>query len=211
MPAQPLATMTSKVSKQAIRQRMMLARERLPARLRAQYSAEIVRRILLTPEYRAARAVLGYMNFGTEFESDLLLRQALADGKQLFLPKVNRATRELDVYRVIDLEYDLAPGLWTIREPLPDRCTKMDALGQVDYVLLPGLAFWHDGSRLGYGGGYYDRLLARLKKRGGGKLPALVAASYSLQLAGDIPMEASDHPVQWVTTELQTIRCDAGL
>jgi 5-formyltetrahydrofolate cyclo-ligase len=200
--------MTTQGLKQSIRQRILSAREKLPAGLRAQFSAEIVQRIVQLPEYQAARVMLGYMNFGAEFESEIWVRQALADGKTLLLPKVNRATNELDVYRVTNLPHDLAPGLWNIREPLPDRCTKVDALEQVDFILLPGVVFGRDGARLGYGGGFYDKLIARLDKNSGVTHSlALVAGAYSMQLIEGIPQEVTDRKVQWLVTENETIRC----
>ena len=201
-------TMTTQGLKQNIRRRIVSQREQLSAESRAQYSAAIVRRIVQMPEYQKARVVLGYMNFGAEFESELWVQQALTDGKQLLLPKVNRATNELDVYRVTDLQHDLAPGLWNIREPLPERCAKVDALQEVDFILLPGLAFGRDGTRLGYGGGYYDRLIARQDEECGlAHSLALVAGAYSMQLVEDIPQETTDRKVQWLVTENETIDC----
>ena len=183
----------------------MTLREQLSTAQRAQFSAEIARRIVQLPQYQSARVVLGYMNFGAEFESEILARQALADGKTLLLPKVNRTTNELDVYRVEDLQHDLAPGLWNIREPLPERCARVDALEQVDFILLPGVAFGRDGARLGYGGGFYDKLLGALTHS-----PALVAGAYSMQLVEGIPQEVTDRKVEYLVTEHETIHCGAG-
>ena len=198
--------------KQTIRQRIISARERLPARLRAQHSAAIVRRIVQLPQYQSAHVVLGYMNFGAEFESEILAKQALADGKTLLLPKVNRATNELDMYRVTNLQRDLAPSLWNIREPLPERCPRVNALGETDFILLPGVAFGRDGARLGYGGGFYDRLIARLDAEGAlTHSPALVAGAYSMQVVEGIPQDATDRKVGWLVTEHETIDCGAGV
>ena len=203
-------TMTMQGLKQSIRQRILTEREQLSAGLRAQFSAAIVERIVQMPEYQAARVVLGYMNFGAEFESELWVRKALADGKQLLLPKVNRATNVLDVYRVTNLQHDLAPGAWNIREPLPERCVKVDSQEEVDFILLPGVAFERDGARLGYGGGFYDKLLARLNENSGAAHSlALVAGAYSMQLVADIPQEATDRRVQWLVTENETLHCAA--
>ena len=202
--------MTTQGLKQSIRQRILSEREHLSAGLRAQFSAAIVQRIVQMPEYQAARVVLGYMNFGAEFESELWVRKALADGKQLLLPKVNRATNVLDVYRVTNLQHDLAPGAWNIREPLPERCVKVDSQEEVDFILLPGVAFERDGARLGYGGGFYDKLLARLNENSGAAHSlALVAGAYSMQLVADIPQEATDRRVQWLVTENETLHCAA--
>ena len=188
--------------KQAIRQRIIAAREQLPVNLRAQFSRDITQRIVQIPQYRAARTVLGYMSFGAEFVSDSLMRQVLADGKQLLLPKVNLARKKLDFYHVLSVDEDLAPGVWDIREPLPERCAKVAALNGVGFILLPGVAFGRDGARLGYGGGFYDKLIARLPHR-----PALVAAAYSVQIIDDVPQESTDCKVEWLVTESETIEC----
>ena len=194
--------MSMQAMKQAIRQRIIADREQLPAKLRTQFSREITARILLMPEYRVARKVLGYMSFGAEFISDDWAQQVLADGKQLLLPKVNLDTKELDLYCVTDLQHDLMPGLWDIREPLVERCAKADTLEELDFILMPGVAFSRDGARLGYGGGFYDKLIPRLPHR-----PTLAAAAYSMQIIAHLPQEATDRKVEWLLTENETINC----
>ena len=194
--------MKMQTMKRAIRQRIIADREQLPANLRMQFSSGIAQRILQMPVYQAARTVLGYMSFGAEFVSDSLMQQVLADGKQLLLPKVNLDRNELDLYRVTDLQHDLAPGLWGIREPLREQCVRVDTLEEVDFALLPGVAFGRDGARLGYGGGFYDKLLAHLTHR-----PALVAAAYTMQIVAGIPQEDTDRKVEWLVTESETIEC----
>ncbi len=201
--------MKMQAMKQAIRQRIIVDREQLPVTLRAQFSSGISQRILHMPVYQAARTVLGYMSFGAEFVSDSLMQQVLADGKQLLLPKVNLATKELDLYRVTDLQHDLAPGLWGIREPLLEQCVRVDTLEEVDFALLPGVAFGRDGARLGYGGGFYDKLLARINDGDGAHRPALVAAAYTIQMVAGIPQEDTDRKVEWLVTENETIDCSS--
>jgi 5-formyltetrahydrofolate cyclo-ligase len=110
----------------------------------------------------------------------------------------------LDLYRVTDLALDVAPGRWNIREPVSERCEKVTDLVPVDFVLLPGVAFGLDGARLGYGGGFYDKLLARLSHQ-----PSLVAAAYALQVVNNIPQEDTDRKVEWLITEQKTIHCVA--
>jgi 5-formyltetrahydrofolate cyclo-ligase len=191
--------------KQALRQRIIADRARLPAELRGQFSREIAQRIGQMPQYRAARTVLGYMNFGAEFESEIWVRQALADGKELWLPKVNQDSNELDLYRVTDCGQDTAPGAWGIREPLAGRCAKMDAMAQPDFILLPGVAFGRDGARLGYGGGFYDKLLARMDDAA--RRPALVAGAYAMQVVANVPVDGNDRKVEWLVTESETLHC----
>ena len=194
--------MTDQAGKQSLRKRIIAMREQLPPDTRAAHSAAITERLLQLPEYRQAGVVLGYMNIGAEFASELWIQQVLADGKRLALPRVNHHTNQLDLYWVDDLENQLEPGLWGIREPMVERCERLAALNEVEFALLPGVAFTRDGARLGYGGGYYDKLLANLTHQ-----PALAAAAFALQIVEHIPQEATDVKVEWITTEHETIAC----
>ena len=208
--------------KQGIRQRIIAARQQITEEERVRLSHAIAARIASLDAYRTANTVLAYMNFGAEFAAGIFTQQALRDGKRVLLPKVNRSSNELDIYQVTDLLHDVAPGMWNINEPLVERCAKVDALEEVDFILLPGVAFGRDGARLGYGGGFYDKLLkkllairlgeqttlakslvmARLQHR-----PALVAGAYAMQIVEGIPQEATDRKVEWLVTEDETIYC----
>jgi 5-formyltetrahydrofolate cyclo-ligase len=149
--------------------------------------------------------VLAYLNFGTEFASELLAKHVLEEGKALYLPKVNSINKELELYRVTDLSRQVAPGLWDIPEPVPSRCAQLENFAEVDFVLLPGVAFTEFGARLGYGGGFYDKLLAHFTHQ-----PTLVAAGFSCQVVTDIPLEQTDRAVEWLITEHKTICCHLG-
>jgi 5-formyltetrahydrofolate cyclo-ligase len=190
--------------KSSIRKSILSLREQLPFVVRAAYSAAITERLLQLPQYRQAGTVLGYMNFGAEFASELWIQQVLADGKKLALPRVNHHTNQLDLYWVDDLETQLEMGLWKIREPVVERCERLAALNEVEFALLPGVAFTRNGARLGYGGGYYDKLLAHITHQ-----PTLAAAAFELQIIEHIPQEATDVKVGWIITEQEIIACSA--
>ena len=191
--------------KQALRQRIIAARDELTPTLQARLSKEIVRQLCSLAAYRTARIVLGYLNFGSELQSELWVRQTLADGKQVLLPRVNRAGGHLELFRIENLDNDVAPGAYGIREPIPERCRHFQALGEIDLILLPGVAFDRTGGRLGYGGGFFDKLLAHLPRR-----PVLIAGAFALQVIDEIPQESTDRKVDWLVTEHETIRCNLG-
>jgi 5-formyltetrahydrofolate cyclo-ligase len=193
---------SQQMTKAGIRKKLLALREQLPADVRAAHSATITERLLQLPEYLQADTVLGYMNFGAEFASELWIQRVLAEGKRLVLPRVNRHTNQLDLYWVDDLENQLAAGLWGIREPIVEICEQMGTLNEVEFALLPGVAFSRTGARLGYGGGFYDKLLARMTHR-----PALVAAAFALQIVEQIPQETTDVKVGRIITEQETIAC----
>lgn len=196
--------MTAQARKQQLRQSIIAGRAALAQELHTQLSEAITTRLLQLAPYREAGTVLGYMHFGAEFVSEPWLLQVLGEGKRLLLPKVNKATRELDLYHVENVEEQLAPGAYDIREPQPERGARPARLDEIDFILLPGVAFGRDGARLGYGGGFYDKLLARLPHQ-----PVLAAAAFAMQLADDIPQEATDRKVEWLVTEHETIDCAA--
>lgn len=181
--------------KRDLRKRILALRDALPGELRRELGTRITARLLKLDAYREAGTVLAYLSFGGEFDTAAFTRDALANRKKLALPRVNRATRELELFVVRDPEEDVAPGILGIREPLPGRCAPA-ALEEIGFVLMPGVAFTRDGVRLGYGGGYYDRLLARFASR-----PALVAAAFSLQVVDAIPVGETDQRVDAVITE----------
>ncbi|MBI4808545.1 MAG: 5-formyltetrahydrofolate cyclo-ligase [Nitrosomonadales bacterium] len=195
--------MNIQARKQALRQSIIAAREKLAVPENLRLSRAVIGAVCDLPGYKQAQTVLGYLNFGAELTAELWVVQALADGKRVLLPRVNRASKHLDLYKVQDLRHDVAPGSWGIREPVAERCVKEEALGTVDLILLPGVAFTREGGRLGYGGGFYDKLLARMPHR-----PMLVAGAFALQVVQEIPLESTDHKVEWLVTENETIHCN---
>ena len=100
---------------------------------------------------------------------------------------------------MLSLETELRPGPWRIPEPDPARCD-LAAPADIDFILVPGVAFDPDGGRLGYGAGYYDRLLAAWPA----PLPALVALAFEIQIVPAVPVLAGDHRVDLIVTESQT-------
>lgn len=194
--------MTPQAQKKSLRQRVLTERDQLTPALRSELNTAINQRLATLPEYRNARTVLCYMNIGSEFASEDFARQVLADGKILLLPRTNLQGKTLELYRVQDIHSQLAPGAWGIREPIVELCARVLSLNAIEFILLPGVAFTRTGARLGYGGGFYDRLLADLQHR-----PPLVAGAFSTQVVQQLPQEATDRKVEWLVTEKETIRC----
>jgi 5-formyltetrahydrofolate cyclo-ligase len=167
-------------------------------------SRAITARLLILPELELARCVLAYLSFGSEFDTTEFVRTLQSRGCALVLPRIDLARRNLSLYRVSDPELDTMPGVWGIREPDPERCIPAD-LGEIHAVLVPGVAFTPVGGRLGYGGGFYDRLI-----RDWHSPVHLIAAAFELQVVQDLPLGPDDQLVHAVVTEARTYRRDAG-
>lgn len=181
--------------KDELRQQVLARRDALEAARRASLSTSITARVLALPYYRVARCVMAYWSIGTEFETAGFVADVRAKGNTLVLPKAPRGGRMLELYAVRDPEHDLAPGVWGIREPRAELCRGV-LPEEIDFVLVPGVAFTARCERLGYGKGFYDRLISAFLAR-----PPLVAAAFGLQIVPALPVSPTDQSVDMVITE----------
>jgi 5-formyltetrahydrofolate cyclo-ligase len=186
-------------AKAALRRRILARRDAVDSQVRRRCSAAATTRVVSLREFRDARVLLAYASFGSELDTRALLRQVLDGGRRLVLPRVEHAARRLALHQVRDLDADLQPGTWGIPEPAPGRCRPVTP-GEIDFVLVPGVVFDAAGGRIGYGAGYYDRLLAAWPR----PLPPLVAAAFELQVVPSVPVLPTDHRVDLVVTESET-------
>jgi 5-formyltetrahydrofolate cyclo-ligase len=195
----PPAASALREAKRALREHLLDARDRVPADLRAAASAAIGKALAERGDFATARTVLLTLPFGSEWDTLPLLLAALDRGKTVVLPRVDMATRSLELCRLTEPGRDVRPGYRGIPEP-QSHCTLVKA-ETIDWVLVPGVAFDMAGRRLGYGGGYYDRLLPTLRSD-----VARIAGAYEMQLVERVPAAAHDLPVQELVTERRTVR-----
>ena len=183
-----------KDAKRSVRERVLARRDALDPQTRQRLSAAITARLLALPEYLSAGTVAAYASINSEFDTGTFLADAASRGKQCLLPRIDRARRAIDLWRVADFEHDLLAGTWGIREPDPATCERVDP-ARVDFILVPGVAFTAQGGRLGYGGGYYDGLLLLIPDA------LKVAAAFPLQILDSLPTGPRDIPVDLVVTD----------
>lgn len=178
-------------------------RDALPATVRAELSSGITEILTAMPSYREAKTVLLTSSFGSEVATGGLIDKTLAAGKVLVLPLVNKRARMLELYAVGDPSSELARGTYGIAEPRPERCRRAE-YAEVDWVLVPGVVFADDGYRIGYGGGYYDRLLPLLSAD-----TPRVSAAFQLQRRREVPHGVHDQKVDVIVTEAGVATVDA--
>jgi len=190
--------------KAELRRAMTARRDALPEGERRRLAEALVGRIVALPRYAAARSVLATMAIGSEWDTRLFLDRAHADGKAIVLPRITPPPRHLELHGVRDLDRDLIPGIWNIPEPDPARCPRVD-IDAVDFALVPALAIGEDGYRIGYGAGYFDRLLAD-------RTPATycVTALPSLFVVASVPHEAHDQALDLIVDENGARRTQAA-
>jgi len=185
-------------AKRALRERIVALREALPDAARAEASRAIAQRIAALDSYARARCVILTLPYRSEWNARLLLEDALAAGKRVGAPRVDTRARMLRAFAIGDPARDIEAGYRGIPEPRAD-CPQI-ALADVDWVLVPGVAFDTAGRRLGYGGGYYDRLLPLVSATA-----PRVAGAFDLQLVDAVPAAAHDISVDCVVTETRTL------
>jgi 5-formyltetrahydrofolate cyclo-ligase len=150
------------------------------------------------PEFQQARTVLLFAAIDDEADTWPILADALATGKTLALPKIDRKRRMVDARVVYDLEDDLAPGIFGIMQPQRGEIVPPAA---IDFILVPARGFDGAGNRLGRGGGYYDRYLAQP-----GLHAALCGVGFAAQVLDGLPHTPRDLPVHLLVTEEGVLR-----
>lgn len=168
-------------------------RRTIRERKRAMTEEEIVERsnalaekFYNTPAYQAASTIYGYLPYNQEVRTVPMLQRALDDGKRVAVPKVYG--EEMRFIYLEDLT-QVSKGYAGIPEPIADAPVAED---QQALVLMPGLAFDPQGHRIGYGGGFYDKFLAKEPHH-----PTL-ALCYEFQMQAHLDTEEFDIPVDTV-------------
>jgi len=189
--------MDQRAAKAHLRAEMKELRAALPAASLPIHAKEAARQVRALPEWQAARTVCLYASFKQELGTMPLLQAALAEGKRLILPRA-RPDGTLELHAVTDLA-SLASSHLGIPEPLASAPTVTPEA--VDFFLVPGLAFDDEGRRLGYGAGFYDRLLAQARPTA-----FTLGYGYDFQISPEVPTEPHDRLLQAVATTDRILR-----
>ncbi len=158
-------------------------------------SRQIFQRLADSPEYRRAAALLLYLSFHSEVGTHPFLDRAWSEGKSVVVPYC--AGERLELFR-LESRDELAPGTLGILEPKAALRTAQRgvAVARIDLIVVPGLAFDRQCGRVGYGKGYYDRLLHQARADA-----ALVAVAFECQVFPEVPVLPHDVRVDKVITE----------
>ena len=163
-------------TKSEIRHEVLHQRNQIPVDLRCLWNQEIVDKIKKNPHYQHAHVIAMYYPMGSEVDVLPLLRDT---SKQFVFPKV--VNRDKKIIRFAPIVNSVVPGIFNTMEPDGEIVDTT----LIDLFLVPGVAFTLRGERIGYGAGYYDRLLAMVN------VPR-IGIAYSTQIIDEIPVEPHD-------------------
>lgn len=178
------------VDKAALRAQARAARRAILPEVRQRKSERVREHALALPELARARAVGCYVSVGSEVDTSLLLRALLAKGVLVAVPVVDG--ERLRFVR-LDHPWTFVEGAHRVPEPR-QPWTVIDG-EQLDVVCVPGLRFGRDGSRLGSGGGHFDRFLAAHPT------PLRVGLAFAEQVVDTVPTEGHDQGMDALVTD----------
>lgn len=179
-------------SKRTIRKAMVTAFAQIEDDEQEDISKQLQEELFASDLWKNAQAIGTYLSIGSEWDTLNIVKQALAEGKEVAVPKTMPETKELLFYGITDMD-QTTTGNFGLIEPIVTETqrTEKDA---IDLLIVPGLVFTKEGYRVGFGGGYYDRFLTDF-------IHTTVSLVHTNQLVNSFPIEPFDIPVNYLVTE----------
>jgi len=190
------------IDKSQLRKQIRQQRRTLTPQQRRDAARDLASLIGMTPAFRRARKIAGYMACDGEIDLQPVITQTWRQSKRFYLPILHAPVFNRMWFGHYQPGDKLVNNRYGIPEPQAARASAPEVLG-LDLVLVPLVAFDLQGNRLGMGGGFYDRTFAYLLRRKVWRKPLLVGVAYEFQQVSQLPCEAWDVPLCGVITEKQ--------
>ena len=188
-------------TKIAIRKMIIKKREALGDREKDEKNLAIAQRLFCVDEFKKAKTIFCFLSTSFEVETDRIIRESLRLGKQVLVPLLDPGGENIQASRIPSMDIDFVIGEYGVRQSAL-KFRDIVSFSNIDFVVVPGLAFDNFGNRIGYGGGFYDKFFKKITKD-----VSRVALSYDLQLFNLVPHSDLDEPVHFLITETKTLRC----
>jgi 5-formyltetrahydrofolate cyclo-ligase len=166
---------------------MLNMRNKLNSPEVAKRSKAIQEFVINTEEFQQAKVVGAYFAIGSEVMTELIIGRAKILNKKIALPRVEE---DKIAFYELPLTNTLVKGKFGIMEPPPYK-----PMDKIDMLVVPGIAFDKNGNRLGYGKGFYDRLLADKRAK------FSIGLAYSFQLVESLPYDLYDKRLDAIASE----------
>ncbi len=178
-------------SKKQIRKIIQKLRKEYPFEILEKWSKEICKRVAEQNVYKKSSYIAFYFAKSGEVDLKFLIGKAFLNRKKVFLPKTHLKEKRLSFHQIFSFS-DLVPGPFNILEPFWKN-PEID-VNRLDVIIVPGIAFDFNKGRIGYGGGFYDRVLANTKA-------FKIGVAFSFQIFERLPLEPHDQKVDLIITE----------
>lgn len=150
------------------------------------YSDKIYENLIKTDLYKNAKTIFVYVSMDKEINTEKIIRKAIEEGKEIYVPFIEE--KSMKAKRLEKYE-NLVEGKFKIKTTSSDI-----SIENPDLTLVPGLTFDKNKNRIGYGGGYYDKFLAKTKTR---SLGLFMGPFESIE----IPKDENDVALDYILTE----------
>ncbi|MBM7556289.1 5-formyltetrahydrofolate cyclo-ligase [Halanaerobacter jeridensis] len=189
------------MTKEEQREKLLEIRNNLSTTEVKEKSKLIKKRLFATEEYNTAQTILIYISFNNEVRTKAIIKKLLAEDKRVIVPITDTEEKRLYLSELKNFEQELTPSsTYGILEPKPEY-RRLINKEELDLIIAPGVGFDDSCNRIGYGGGYYDRLLASDPQ------VLTIALAFSEQLAEQIKTSCHDQKVEKIITDKKIISC----
>lgn len=182
------------MNKKEIRKNILNIRDNQNISDKNKNDLEILKNVLSLEEVKNATTIMIFVSYKSEVDTHELIKEFIKRGKRVLVPIVDMSTKTLLLSEIKNLN-DLEVGSYGILEPKEDSL-RIKSPDCVDLCIMPGAVFDKKGNRIGYGGGFYDKLIPLFRKD-----TNLVAICYEFQIIDDVPCEEHDKKVNKIVTE----------
>ena len=183
-------------TKKELRKEILAIRRQMPEGEVRTLSEKICGNVLKLQESREAERICIYMPINNEAEANLLIGPAAADGRRVYIPKVVGDEMIFNRYEEAMVSKQ---GKFHIRESDSEDILEPD---EKTLIIMPGSVFDVHGHRIGYGGGYYDKYLARHTQC------RTIAVCFDFQIVEELPAEDHDICPELIVSEKRCIRAE---
>jgi len=186
--------------KKSLREKLLRRRDGIESEERRKKNAAIRKRLYASNDFRTAKRILFYASFRSEAETIKCIIHALKLKKTVMLPLVDGKKKTLRIFQIKKIS-DLSSGFMGIPEPAALKSNERRP-NDLDIAIIPGAGFDPEGNRLGYGAGYYDKLMSKSKRN-----IKKIALAFEEQIVREIPSENHDVKMDKIITDKRTIVC----
>jgi len=188
------------VEKKQLRKYIQNKRDNLALGLRKKKSKEIALKFLKTTDYLNSKNIFIFYPFRSEIDTTIIIKKALKESKNIILPRVEGTL--LNLYFINDVHTQLQEGSYKIMEPIPSSCSRAH-VSDINLAIVPGVAFDKNLNRLGYGGGFYDKIIRNLPQN-----IKKIALSFDIQIVPNIPVLDHDIKIDIIITESKIYKAE---
>lgn len=183
------------MDKKDIRKSILYERNNLSDIEAIEKSKIIINKLISLEEFKNSKVVFVYMDFKNEVKTGEIINTLFRENKRVVVPWTDTVNTEIIPTEIMDLERDLVNSSFGYLEPKREEERQVN-IEEIDLIIVPGVAFDKKLNRIGFGKGYYDRIL-KVKR----KDAHAIAIAYEFQVLDEIPQEEHDIKMDLIITE----------